>query len=402
MPSDPTLSSIDDATAAADRGMWSIAIDCLHKLPLDRIDGNERVLDIALQILAQGDFEDRWQIAKIVPKLGEIAIQPLLDIVNDPDIDVEDRWFGARILGEFDRPQVVAALIDVIQQNEEPELTAIAVGALTKIGTSAIATLTTILATAPVLAAQRRMAIIILTQIRHSQTIEPLISVIDDPDPQLRTPIVEALGSFHDPRIPPLLLAKLIDVAASVRKAAVVAVSMRSDLAMELNLSQQLRPLLFDLDLAVCEATALGLARLPDPQVVILLTEVLVAPHTPNELKSAVILALGWIGSKQAIDSLIAVLVDISSDLAPEIIVAIGKTELEREYASQQLVDYWESKAATTTHSVIVDREIATALGNLGNIASVPTLVKLSADLDDRVRLHAIAAISKLSPTSLP
>ncbi len=401
MPSDPTLSSLDAAAAAADCGRWSSAIDCLHKLPLDRIDGNERVLDIALQILAQGDFEDKWQIAKIVPKLGEIAIQPLLDLVNDPDIDIEDRWFGARILGEFDRPQVIAASIDIIAKNEEPELTAIAVGALTKIGTSAIATLTEILATTASPDAQRRMAITVLAQIRHSQTIEPLISAIDDPDPQLRTLIVEALGSFHDSRIPPLLLAKLTDVAASVRKAAVVALSMRSDLAIELNFSQQLRPLLFDLDLAVCTATALGLARLPDPRVVALLTEVSVSDRTPNELKSAVILALGWIGSKAAIDSLIASLVQNSSDLAPEIIMAIGKTEIEREYASQRLVDYWESKSSTTINSTTIDREIATALGNLGNIASVPTLVKLSADLDDRVRLHAIAAIAKLSPTSL-
>jgi HEAT repeat protein len=207
------------------------------------------------------------------------------------------------------------------------------------------------------------------------------------------------LGSFHDPRIPPLLIAKLTDSAANVRKAAATALSLRSDVAIALNLSQHLRPLLFDLDLAVCEATALGLARLPDPQVVKLLTEVLVSDRTPTALKSPVILALGWIGSQAAIDSLIAALVDIPIDLAPEIIVAIGKTELEREYASQKLVDYWESTAVATTHAAIVDREIAAALGNLGNIASVPTLVKLSADPDDRVRLHAITALAKLSPT---
>ena len=323
MQSDPALSSIDDAAAAADGGRWSIAIDCIHQLPLDRIAGNDRVLDIALQILAEGDFEDRWQVAKIVPRLGEIAIQPLLDIIYDQSIDAEDRWFGARILGEFDRPQVIAALVDIIQKDEEPELTAIAVDALTKIGTSAIATLTAILS-ATDLPAQRRMAITVLTQIRHSQTIEPLIHVFDDPDPQLRTLIVEALGSFHDPRIPPLLITRLTDSAASVRKAAATALSLRSDLAIDLDLSQHLRPLLFDLDLTVCEATAIGLARLPDPQVVALLTEVFVSDRTPTALKSTVILALGWIGTQAAINSLMAVLVDISSDLAPEIIVAIG------------------------------------------------------------------------------
>jgi HEAT repeat protein len=389
---------LNRASAAAERGIWSIVIDCLQNLSLAQIDRNHRVLDLALQVLAQGDFEQQWEIAKIVPKLGEIAIQPLIDIINDPDIDLEDRWFGARILGEFDRPQVVTALIALIQQNQEPELTAIAIGALTKIGTPAIAALTEILAT-PAAAAQRGMAVRILAQIRHSQTIEPLIQAIDDPDPQLRTLIVEALGSFHDARIPPLLLARLTDVAASVRKAAVIALSLRGDLATQLNLSQHLRPLLFDLDLAVCEATALGLARLPDPSVVALLAAVLISPHTPNQLKSPVILALGWIGSRAAIDSTIAALAHTSTDLIPEIISSISKTEQERVYASQQLVNYLYSLDRSVPHLAIVKQEIAAALGNLGNIDTVPALVKLLSDPDDRVRLHAIAAITKISPT---
>jgi HEAT repeat protein len=389
---------LNRASAAAERGIWSIVIDCLQNLSLAQIDRNHRVLDLALQVLAQGDFEQQWEIAKIVPKLGEIAIQPLIDIINDPDIDLEDRWFGARILGEFDRPQVVTALIALIQQNQEPELTAIAIGALTKIGTPAIAALTEILAT-PAAAAQRGMAVRILAQIRHSQTIEPLIQAIDDPDPQLRTLIVEALGSFHDARIPPLLLARLTDVAASVRKAAVIALSLRGDLATQLNLSQHLRPLLFDLDLAVCEATALGLARLPDPSVVALLAAVLISPHTPNQLKSPVILALGWIGSRAAIDSTITALAHTSTDLIPEIISSISKTEQERVYASQQLVNYLYSLDRSVPHLAIVKQEIAAALGNLGNIDTVPALVKLLSDPDDRVRLHAIAAIAKISPT---
>ena len=391
---------LNRASAAAERGIWSIVIDCLQNLSLAQIDRNYRVLDLALQVLAQGDFEQQWEIAKIVPKLGEIAIQPLLDIINDPDIDLEDRWFGARILGEFDRPQVVTALIALIQQNEEPELTAIAIGALTKIGTPAIAALTEILAT-PAAAAQRGMAVRILAQIRHSHTIEPLIQAIDDPDPQLRTLIVEALGSFHDARIPPLLLARLTDVAASVRKAAVIALSLRGDLATQLNLSQHLRPLLFDLDLAVCEATALGLARLPDPSVVALLAAVLISPHTPNQLKSPVILALGWIGSQAAIDSTIAALAHTSTDLIPEIISSISKTEQERVYASQQLVNYLYSLDISVPHLAIVKQEIAAALGNLGNIDTVPALVKLLSDPDERVKLHAIAAIAKISPTRI-
>ncbi len=389
------------ADTAAEIGNWSIVIDYLQQLSREQIQDNDRVLDLALQVLMQGDFEQQWEIAKIVPKLGEIVIQPLLDLVSDRDIELENRWFGARILGAFDRPQVVTALIEIICQAEDPELTAIAIGALTNIGTSAISALSDLLDlsadSTTSTGENHRIAVTILTQIRHSQTIDPLIRVLNDPDPQLRTFVVEALGSFHDPRIPPLLIAKLTDVAASVRTAAVVALSLRGDLAIELDLLHQLRPRLFDLDLAVCKATALGLARLADPQAVTVLTELLTAPRTDPDLRAAIVLALGWIGTKAAIDSLLAALAS-DPELAPAIIISIGKTERERIYASQLLVTYLHSHPdAAARYPAIVKQEIATALGNLGNIETVPALVELSSDPDDRVRLHAMTALAKLT-----
>jgi HEAT repeat protein len=388
------------AIAAADNGMWSMVIDCLQDLPLDRLQANERVLDLALQVLLQGDLEQQWSIAKIIPKLGEIALQPLLEIVNDSDIDLEDRWAAGRILGGFNQPQSIATLIAIIQQDEDPELTAIATGALAQIGTPAIAAVTTLLTpTEAGGSARLGLAVRILARIRHSQTIEPLLQLIDDPDPQIRTLVIEALGSFHDPRIPTLLLSKLTDVAPSVRTAAVVALCLRSDLTTELQLLDRLQPLLFDLNLEVCAATARGLARLPDPGVVLVLAKVLGSHQTPDRLKSAVILSLGWIGTQPAIDTLIAQLTT-ASPFAPELIIAIGKTECERDYASHQLVAYLRSPHITATPSSgIVKQEIATALGNLGNLATVPDLQQLLADPDDRVRLHAHTAIAKLSAT---
>ncbi len=399
---------LNQAIAAAQQGMWPIVIDCLQNLSPEQLENCDRALDLALQVLLQGDFEQQWDIAKIIPKLGEIAIQPLLEIINDRDLDLEDRWFGARILGEFNQPSVVAALIELVQRDEDPELTAIATRALTNIGTPAIAAVTTLLlgslpwsgdptGTTPLSAVDRRIAVAVLAQIRHSQTIEPLIQVIDDADPQIRTLAVAALGSFHDHRIPPLLLTKLTDVAASVRQAAVVALSLRSDLAAKLDLLHHLRPLLFDLNLAVCEATALGLARLPDQGVVAVLTEVLALVHTPDRLRSAVILALGWIGTRSAIDSLIYAL-NTFPDLAPEIIPSISKTAQQRVYASQQLVDCLHSQHDTAKNPAILKQEIAAALGHLGNVNTIPDLVPLLDDPDDRVRLYTIAAIAKLSP----
>jgi HEAT repeat protein len=382
-------SHLDRAKAAADTGNWSIAIDNLQQLSIDQIADSNLVLDIALQVLIQGDFDQQWEIAKIIPKLGDIAVQPLLNLLDDIYLDLEDRWVIARILGEFHQPQVVTTLIELIQQKEDPELTEIAINALTKIGVPAISSLTDLFATP-----NRHTAIATLAQIRHSKTIEPLIQVLDDPDPQLRSLIVEALGSFHDPRIPPLLIAKLTDVAATVRKAAVTALCLRSDLAAELDLSQHLRPLLFDLNLAVCQATALGLARLPDRLNIEVLRSVLSSPQTPIELQSSVILALGWIGTIPAIDSLIAAFPHVSSSVAPEIAIAIGKTDREQIYASQVLADLLQTLDPSAT---IIRQEIATALGNLGNSAIVPDLILLLNDPDDRVKLYVNNAISKLS-----
>jgi HEAT repeat protein len=392
--------NLNRAIAAADKGMWSNVIDCLQELPLDRLKANDRVLDLALQVLLQGDLEQQWTIAKIIPKLGEIALQPLLEIVNDPEIDLENRWAAGRILGGFNQPQSIAALVALIQQDEDPELTAIATGALARIGTPAIAAVTALLApTASGASSQLALAVGIIARIRHSQTIEPLLQLVDNPDPQIRTLVIEALGSFHDPRIPPLLISTLTDVSASVRTAAVVAICLRGDLATELNLLDRLQPLLFDLNLEVCLATARGLARVNDPGVVPLLARVLRSPQTPDRLKSTVILALGWIGTQSAIDVLIAALTQ-TDPFAPELIIAIGKTEREHTYGSQQLVAYLRSTylAATSLQS-IVKQEIATALGNLGNLATVPDLEQLLTDPDDRVRLHAHTAISKLSST---
>ncbi len=394
---------LQSAIIAAHTGKWSIVIDCLQNIslnpdgeaPANWLERQEEILDLALQVLLQGDFEEQWAIAKIVPKLGEIAVKPLLEIVNDPDIDLEDRWFVARILGEFKQPGVAIALVSVLQREEDADLSAMITSALAQIGTPAIDALTSLLDTP-----NRHQAIAALAQIRHSQTIEPLLSAIDDPNPRIRVSIIEALGSFHDRTILPILLAKLTDVVAEVRKATVTALSLRGESAVELGLIEHLRPLIYDLDLDVCVSTALGLARIPDPQVVEILTEVTRSPHTPDVLRSKIILGLGWIGSKPAITSLVQMLTMAPPDRAKEIIVSIGKTETEQAYASQQLVIYLQQGTSVggDVHSAIIKQEIVSTLGNLGNIDVVPDLMQLLEDPDDRVRFQTIATIAKLSP----
>ena len=49
-----------------------------------------------------------------------------------------------------------------------------------------------------------------------------------------------------------------------------------------------------------------------------------------------------------------------------------------------------------------ITQEIATALGNLGNPDTVPDLIELLGDPDDRVKLYTITAIAKLSENIPP
>jgi HEAT repeat protein len=350
------------------------------------------MLALSLEKLTVGDFQERWEIAKILPKLGNMALQPLIDRLTDEQCDIEDRWFAARILGEFRNSTAIAALVDCLESDTEPELAEMAVSALGNIGTPAIVALTALLDTP-----SRKLAVRILAQIRHSQTLEPLIAVIDDPDPEIRTLAIEALGSFHDRRIPPLLISKLTDLAASVRRAAVIGLTMRADLTDELALVEKLQPLLFDLNLDVCSATALGLSRVSNPTVVPILGRVLKSSHTPLELQSKLVLALSWIATPIALDYLSDTLLTAPTNLAIEIIDRIGHIDREQTYATQLLINFLRS-SEVEEHPIGIIQSIASALGNLGDSLSVDQLVQLLGTRDERIKFQAICALQKISP----
>ena len=69
---------------------WSLLIQCLQQLILgekvvipsqdtppvseSEVSEQTQVLDLALEVLAVGDFHQRWEIAKVFPKLGQSAI----------------------------------------------------------------------------------------------------------------------------------------------------------------------------------------------------------------------------------------------------------------------------------------------------------------------------------------
>ncbi|MGG6268388.1 HEAT repeat domain-containing protein [Leptolyngbya sp. AN03gr2] len=344
------------------------------------------LLDLAMQVLESGGFQDRWDVAKLFPNFGSDAIAPLIELLNDEDAEPESQWFAVRILGSFNHPQVIEALIELLKHSESEDLNSMAVSVLASMGKDAISMIETLLAED----STRLFAVQALGQIRRSETIPLLMQVVRDPEVQIRAIAVETLSSFHSDDITTVLIGALQDVAVQVRLAAVTGLGFRSDSP---DLVGQLRPLLFDLNLDVCRQTAIALGRLGTSQAATALYEVLQSAHTPENLSIELVRALGWIALPEALNYLKSALLELSETVQLEVIQTLGRTDAVelKSQAAEILLD-----ALPKLESIELRQAIALSLGQLGNLESINVLVALLADRDDGVRFHAISALKTL------
>ena len=395
---------LDLGLAAAKQQDWLLVINYLRLLPLTKTslaDGDwERTFDLTLEVLAQGDFQQKWEIAKILPLLGKPIIEPLATLLQDETVEVEVRWFICRILGQFADKTVVIALIELLQQTTETELITIAGETLTKIGTAAIDGLVDLLAQPQ----YRCLAAQSLAYIRTTETITPLLAIAHDPQPEIRTLVIEALGSFHDERIPPILIASLQDTASAVRIQSAIALGFRPDLCTELSLVAHLQPLLYDLNGEVCRQGAISLGRMKDESASTALFEVLQQELTPVGLKRDIVKALAWSEIELAINYLQQALLNSIEPVAQEIITVLGRISPPnlKPKSAQILIDWYSQRSRgdsriAPTCSPEIKNAIATSWGELGCNLALKPLQELSADENRKVQLHAIAALKKLS-----
>jgi len=394
---------LEQATAAAQQRNWSLLNQHLQHLPLGENATDaatesaplndtdlEQVLNLALDVLEAGDFQERWDVAKLFPKLGAIAIAPLIEILQDDEAELELRWFAGRILGEFNHPTVITTLVDLLKTAEDEELSTMAAAALASLGDSAVEALTGLLADPE----SRLLATTSLSQIRRPEIIAPLLSVVNDPQVSVRSTAIEALSSFHDPRVPPVLLNALDDPAATVRKEAVIGLSLRSDLGEELDLLNRLKPLLYDFNREVCQQAAIALGRLGTDEAADALFEVIKSPATPVPLTYDFIRALGWVGTAKSLDYLQQALAHVSVECVVEIVRVLGRLEKPalKTKAAQILIDFLNSEHPARQVAT-VKQAVAQAWGELGEVGAIDALIGLLADPVDSVRLHAIAAL---------
>ena len=354
----------------------------------------EQILDFALQVLHFGDFQERWEVAKIFPRMGDGVVVSLINILEDEEENLESRWFAIRILGKFDQPAVIISLAKVLRNTEEEDLCAIAATALANIGISAIKALSELLQDEK----SRLLAVQSLAIIRRVEIIEPLKTVVTDVNPEVRATTLEALGSFHNPELIPLFIAGLKDVSASVRKEAVVALGMCGQFKADFDIVGYLQPLLHDLDSQVCQQAVLALGRMEDERATEALFLVLMSAVTPNWLQGEIVRVLNWGNQPQSLAYLKKALYSSQPNLCKEIITVLGRQDsLEnRSQATRILIDFFNSKQDLVSQSPI-KQAIAVSLGDLGNPNATSILQTLASDKNSRVKLHAIAALRKIS-----
>lgn len=390
------------AQIAHDAADWSGVLQCVQQLILGEdakdpeiVKNQEYLLELALSVLEMGDFQQRWEIAKVFVRLGNVAITPLIDILEDEDAS-ELRWYAVRILGDLKNPIVITPLVELLKSSEDEELKAIAAAALGQIGQSAIAAFSELLASVDT----RLLAVRSLSYIRQTEIIAPLLSVVQDPLVEVRAIAIEALSSFHDPRIPPILLNALTDVAAAVRREAVLGLSVRTDLHQELDLVAKLQPRLYDFNLEVAQAAAIALSRLGSDEAAQHLFLVLTSPTTPIKLQLEIIRALSWMKTLSSLEYLQQAFNQLSLQaLWLEIVTVLGRVSDSTltEKATVILLSIVRSQHPAV-EIVSIKSAIALSLGQLGNIDAMEPLISLLVDNNQVVRLHVVAALKNLAP----
>ena len=392
---------LEQAQVAADRQNWPLLVECLQQVTAN---GNqpseqhilEQAVSLAIAALEWGDFQDRWEVAKVLPNLGNGAIAPLIAVLEDEDADTEPRWFAARILGKFERPEVMQALVTLVKNSDE-ELSQIAAETLGNFGPRAIESLATLLLQEE----SRQFATAALAQIRRTETIAPLLTVVGDSQIAVRVAAIEALSSFHDSRIPPVLIGALKDPATAVRKEAVRALGVRAYLDAELDLVNLLKPLLLDIRLEVCQQAAIALGRLKTDAAAYSLFELLRSPTTPVELQIETVRALSWSETAVALEylqqTLIAEFNNTNSLVCQEIVTVLGRVEKPelKALAAEIAIDLLASNHPAVL-SAGIKQSLALGLGKLGDMRALDVLTQLLADSDNSVRLHSLSALKQL------
>jgi HEAT repeat protein len=386
-----------DLKTAIVQGHWVQVCRLAEQGLLSQTLLESEILNALLQALEWGDFQVRWDVSKILPKLGDIAIEPLLDLLQE-DLLQEDseelQWFVVRALGAWDSDRVLQALFGVLKSGH-PELQSMAATVLAQYGDRVLALLQT--APQPPILGEPEISKLwaarILANIRTIGTVELLLVLAMDADPEVGCTAIEALMSFQDDRIAKVLMHSLQSIHSSIRKTAVEAIGFCQGLTIDQRIDL-LTPLLVDLNLSVCTKTAASLGRLGDRAAEPLLTTLNSSP-LPYELEIELVRSLLRIASPTALLGLFD-LAQQSIPLRHELLRSLGRVRdvKVKTICVRYLIDLMQ------TSLTLADRKLAvTALGHLEQPAAIDCLIAQLITPDLSLRLHILQALQQIDRT---
>ncbi|NET51770.1 MAG: HEAT repeat domain-containing protein [Merismopedia sp. SIO2A8] len=366
----------------------------------------EAIVSFAVRALSLADFQTRWELVSAISKFGTVAIPPLVDLLNDFDVGDDDEgdwdllWFIARILGQIHHPSAIVALVQVLQVSPTEDVVSATVMALSQQGREAVPPITLLLEhDATKLVAIQALARIFVKDPDQALR-ECLTTISQDEDATVRAVVIEALSHSHHPDIAAILIQALDDVAASVRRAAVVGLGLQAKTISDEILLSALEPQLWDLDAEVRRQTAIALGRMQSTGAAELLSTALKSQDFPTPLKPDVVRALIWTDTQAGLESLNDYLQNQlpKAEIYQEIAVMLGRVTVSelKGPATHLLLDLLQNHGVTH-QSVIIRQSIAMSLGQLRQPMAASVLQELTQDDDERVRLHAIAALKTLN-----
>jgi HEAT repeat protein len=359
---------------------------------------SEHQLNTALNGLINGDFQHRWQVVKQFPDVGEAAIAPLLDLLQDEGMEWEVRWFTARALGHFQQPHVLDALINLLTTTPDEDLQATAAAAVGQFGAASIAPLVQLMEQP----GQRLLAVRTLANIRHPDALPPLLAAATDTNAAVRATAIATLGNLQSRHqsdaVVDALLQALHDPDTTVRQETVTALGRWAEQQNAPELVHALVPCLWDLSLPVCQATARTLGRLGTPSAIAAMTQALRTPHTPDILQIALVQGLGWHPQDSSLNALIAIWEKASQVVRLEIIDVLSRMEAPSlQQAAGDALCEWLRSLLHNPQATELKQALALALGQLQAEEAQSLLNHLCQDTDERVQIYADAALRQLA-----
>lgn len=290
-------------------------------------------LHSALKTLEYGSFEEKWAIAKVLVKYGEDVIEPLQSVILDEGGDSEHRWFALRILSQLQNPRIVLIITQLLMMTEDEDLIHLGTQSLASQGKNAVSVLTPLLHSPE----SRLSATRALAQIPHPSVINPLMSVVDDDNMEVRQSAIASLSHFDHKVINIVLEKALKDYNSSIRKEALIGLTLKSKHYSSSELIALICPLLEDVDLTVCQQAATSLSRLQDTLATNILFDTLIQKYTPIPLQNTIVKALAWQETNHSIYALAKALYLLSEEIVCDIIASFSR--INKPKIKKQLVD---------------------------------------------------------------